>query len=69
MVFIKLTVQEKHTWKHPNYGIQAHGLAEAELVEAETETEKNPYFNHSHHIHSWSRTIDKSLEETRFPNL
>ena len=30
MGFIKLTVQEKHTWKHSKYEIQAHGLAEAE---------------------------------------
>ena len=30
MIFIKHTAQEKHTWKHSKYEIQAHGLAEAE---------------------------------------
>ena len=30
MAIIKLTAQEKHTWKHSKYEIQAHGLAEAE---------------------------------------
>ena len=35
MVFIKLTAQQKHTWKYSKYDIQAHGLAEAE-------TEKTP---------------------------
>ena len=30
MVFIKLTAQEKHTWKHSKYVIQAYDLATAE---------------------------------------
>ena len=30
MVFIKLTAQQKHAWKHSKYEIQAYGLAEAE---------------------------------------
>ena len=44
MVFIKLTAQEKHTWKYSKYDIQAHGLAEAE-------TEKTPETAH------WSNTL------------
>ena len=37
MLFIKVTAQEKHTWKHSKYGIQANDLALRELAEAETE--------------------------------
>ena len=37
MLFIKLTAQEKHMWKHSKYLIQAHGLLCLELAEAETE--------------------------------
>ena len=40
MVLIKVTAQEKRTWKHSKYGIPANGLTEDEL--AETETEKTP---------------------------
>ena len=46
MVFIGLTVQEKCS----KYGIQAHGLAEAELAEAEAEPEKT----HSESINTLS---------------
>ena len=42
MVLIKVTAQEKRTWKHSKYGIPANGLTEDELAETETETEKTP---------------------------
>ena len=51
MVFIRLTAQEKHKWKHSKYGFQANDLAKAELAEAETE--KTPLNVHEWNLQNW----------------
>ena len=59
MLVMKLTEQEKHTWKDSKYGIQANDLAMAESG-TETETEKTP----KSHSSVWPWIKAKSVRET-----